>query len=81
MLMTKVQTDQDLFAAGRRAVSKGQCDSLIVATDQQGERNYHQCIGSGKAHKHWCGCGQSWHGSHTDGPLRDVVRAGEGAQN
>lgn len=78
----KVQADQDadLFAAGVRARSKGQCTSLLVATHNgTGERNYHLC-GGDRDHKeesHYCGCGASWYGQHLHmGPLFDVVFPG-----
>lgn len=72
------ETDQELFAAGRRARMKLDCASLIVATAPDHVRNYHNCSG-GIDHRgpHYCGCGQSWIGSTTNGPLTDVVRAGE----
>lgn len=73
--------DQELFAAGRRARSKGGCRSVIVATDPEGIRNYHNCngpVGHGfKGERHGCGCGQEWWATGTKGPLTDVVRAGE----
>lgn len=71
--------DQELFAAGRRARRNGDCTSLIVATNPDGIRNYHNCDGSfsHKGEVHSCGCGQLWNGNDTGGPLTDVVRAGE----
>lgn len=77
--MAHQQTDADLLASGRRAHGINQCGSVIVATDANGERNYHNCD-SDRVHKdgdnHACGCGQTWqqYGARkTTGPLRDVV--------
>lgn len=74
-------TDAELFAAGRRARTKGQCSSVVVATDEHSERNYHNCM-DGREHdgKHGCGCGETWWAVSdgqvwTDGPLTDVVIA------
>lgn len=77
----RVQADQDaeLLVAGMRAHGLQQCGSVIVATDAQGIRNYHNCD-SGRVHvggdKHMCGCGQTWsqyNNRGTLGPLTDVV--------
>lgn len=76
-------TDEELFQAGRRAFMRGQCNSVIVATNPEGIRNYHNCVSS-RDHgdsKHYCGCGQEWQGHTTAGPLTDVVRAGEALGN
>lgn len=78
--MDKTQSDAELFAAGRRATHKNACPSLIVATNPNGDRNYHQCDVGKVAHKtHSCGCGEAWWnegsgvGLRSDGPLSDVV--------
>lgn len=70
-------TDAELFEAGRRARRNGDCTSLIVATDPEGNRNYHNCNGS-FSHRggvHSCGCGQTWLGATSGGPLVDVAFA------
>lgn len=77
------QSDAELFEAGARARDKAQCPSVIVATDEQGIRNYHNCDGDrgheSRSPQHGCGCGQTWrHGTEgqgmvSAGPLTDVV--------
>lgn len=76
------QSDEELIEIGLRALSRGQCVAVIVATNEQGDRNYHQCnVDLMHGHKtHHCGCGQSWRfvpgdGWSDVGPLRDVVHS------
>lgn len=71
--------DAELFAAGKRARTKNQCESVIVATDPQtGIRNYHNCDGD-KGHEvntwHGCGDGETWDDKTraVSGPLVEVA--------
>lgn len=77
--------DKQMLAAGLRARKRGDCLSVIVGTDEAGERRLHVCMiavsASPQGHKtHHCGCCQeSWRYLPGDdvwsalGPLTDVV--------
>lgn len=71
--------DEQLKAAGERALNKGDCPSVIVATDKSNQRNYHQCLADPKVRHeaHYCGCGDEWflvHGVwvHNGSALKEV---------
>lgn len=77
------QSDSALIEEGLRTLARGQCVSVIVATNEAGVRNYHQCtVDLMHGHKtHHCGCGESWRYVPGDnrwsavGPLTDVVHS------
>jgi hypothetical protein len=74
-------SDMELIETALRALAPGQCVSVIVGTDEDGERAAHACIVvSIHGHKtHHAACGQSWRYIVGDerwsvlGPLTDPV--------
>lgn len=58
------QSWAELMQAGKRAVRKGECTSVVVAPDSSGADNYHNCSGSvnhvSDGGDHYCGCSYVW---------------------
>lgn len=74
-------SDRDLIEQGLRTLAPGQCVSVIVGTDELGQRGLHCCtVTAMHGHKtHHAANGQSWRYIPGDerwsdlGPLKDVV--------